>query len=120
MDIVFKQANLNENNLSINTLHENINSIIKNKKNNNKIKDVMDIYERSTAPTETAQSELEYNPTIEFIRFLIVRNREDATNLKLKHFRNIRCNDNNSRSCIIPIYKIPENRDYINEVGNPI
>jgi hypothetical protein len=31
MDIVLKQANLNENNLSINTLHENINSIIKKK-----------------------------------------------------------------------------------------
>ena len=76
----------------------------------------MDIYERSTAPTETAQSELEYNPTIELIRFLIVRNKEDATKLKLKHFKNIRCNDNNNRSCIIPIYKIPENRDYINDV----
>jgi hypothetical protein len=76
----------------------------------------MDIYERSTQPTETAQSEPEYNPTIEWIRFLISRNREDARQLKLKHFKNIRCNDNNNRSCIIPIYKIPESREYIKDV----
>ena len=47
----------------------------------------MDIYERSTAPTETEQSEPAYNPTLYLIRFLISRNREDATNLKLKHFK---------------------------------
>ena len=76
----------------------------------------MDIYERSTAPTETTQSEREHNPTIELIRFRISRNSEDASNLKLKHFKNIRCEDNNNKSCIIPIYKTPENREDLKDV----
>jgi hypothetical protein len=118
MEIVLKQAKLNDDNLSINTLHDNINNIIKKRNINNNIKGIMDIYERSTAPTETEQSEPEYNPTLGLIRFLISRNREDATFLKLKHFKNIKCNSDNNKSCIIPIYKIPESREYIKDVKN--
>ena len=47
------------------------------------------------------------NPTKELIKFLINRNRADATRLNLTHFKNIRCKDNNNKSCIIPIYKTP-------------
>ena len=71
----------------------------------------MDIYERSKPPTEP-----EYNPRLELIRLLITRNREDATNLKLKHFKNIKCKNDNNKIWIIPIYKIPESRKYIKDV----
>ena len=57
-----------------------------------------------------------YNPTIELIRLLISRNREDARQLKLTHFKNIKCNNDNNKSCIIPIYKIPDSREYIKDV----
>ena len=59
---------------------------------------------------------MENNPTKELIIFLINRNREDANILKLTHFKNIRCKDNKNKSCIIPIYKTPENREELNEV----
>jgi hypothetical protein len=76
----------------------------------------MDIYERRTAPTETEQIEPEHNPRLELIRLLITRNREDATNLKLKHFKNIKCTNNNNKIWIIPIYKIPESREDIQAI----
>ena len=47
-------------------------------------------YDKFKSNTETTQ----YNPTKELIQFLITRNRDDATRLKLTHFKNIRCNDN--------------------------
>jgi len=56
------------------------------------------------------------NPTKELIIFLINRNRADATRLNLTHFKNIRCKDNNNKSCIIPIYKTPEDRRTIKHI----
>ena len=83
----------------------------------------MELYETSTAPPDTTPSEQdtattqgENNPTRELIQFLINRNREDASNLKLTHLKNIRCKDDNNKSCIIPIYKTPENREDQNQV----
>ena len=55
------------------------------------------------------------NPTKQLIHFLINRNREDAKRFKLTHFKNIRCKDNNNKSCIIPIYKTPENPEELKE-----
>ena len=55
-------------------------------------------------------------PTKELIRFLINRNRPDANRLNLKHFKNIRCKDNNNKSCIIPIYKPPTNKEAIKHI----
>ena len=52
-----------------------------------------------TQPREEQQE----NPTKELIHFLINRNREDAKRLKLIHLKNIRCKDNNNKSCIVPI-----------------
>ena len=72
-------------------------------------------------PSETTHSEqqqdetTQINPTKEFMRFLINRNREDAKRFKLTHFKNIRCKDNNNKNCIIPICKTPENREELNE-----
>ena len=60
-----------------------------------------------TAPTETTT---DINPTKELIRLLINRNRPDANRLNLKHVENMRCQDNNIKSCIIPIYKPVGNR----------
>jgi len=79
--------------------------------------EIIDIYERSTAPSEnnTEATPREYNPTKELIQFLIKRNRKDATRLKLTHLKNIRCNDNNNKSCIVPIHKAPESRDDLNK-----
>lgn len=97
---------------------EEINSLIKSikKPEEDQIKqrkrgDFIDIYERSTAPSESNTETAQYNPTKELIQFLIKRNREDATRLKLTHFKNIRCKDNNNKSCIVPIYKAPEKRE---------
>ena len=118
MAIVLKPPTLNEYRLNAHELQENLNNVVKRKQINPKIKNIVDIYERSTAPPETTPSEQsmattqrESNPTKELITFLINRNREDANDLKLTHFRNIRCKDNNNKSCIVPIYKTPENRE---------
>ena len=73
-------------------------------------------------PSETTHSEQQQgettpiNLTWELLQFLIKRNKQDATHLQLTHFKNIRCKDNNNKSCIIPIYKTPENRDDLNDV----
>ena len=73
------------------------------------------ILKQPTLNTTTSEATKENNPTKELIHFLINRNREDAKRFKLTHFKNIRCKDNNNRSCIIPIYKTPENREELNE-----
>ena len=72
------------------------------------------VLKQPTLNTTTSEATQENNPTKELIQFLIKRNREDATRLKLTHFKNIRCKDNNNKSCIVPIYKAPESRDDLN------
>ena len=126
LNITLKKAPLNELNLSLNTLNDNLNDAIQKKSVKPSIKKLIDIYEQSTQASTTeeeqqpseattneeAQTE---NPTKELIRFLINRNREDAKRFKLTHFKNIRCKDDNNKSCIIPIYKAPENPEEQNE-----
>jgi len=51
------------------------------------------------------------NPTKELIHFLIKRNKKDVERLNLKHFKNIKCKDNNNKSCIVPIYKQKNNHN---------
>ena len=114
-----KPATINEHNLSSNDLNNELNRAIKTRTTTPKIKDLINIYEQSTrasttqetTPSEQQQDETtQINPTKELIQFLINRNREDAKRFKLTHFKNIRCKDNNNKSCIIPIYKTPESR----------
>jgi len=118
---VIKKAPLNDYNLKLKTLHDNINDVIQKKSVKPSIKKLIDIYEQSTQAsttkeTTTSEATQENNPTKELIHFLINRNREDAKRFKLTHFKNIRCKDNKNKSCIIPIYKTPENREELNEV----
>jgi hypothetical protein len=118
---VIKPATINEHNLSLNDLNNELKRVIKTRTTTPKIKDLINIYEQSTrpstTPSETTHSEQQQdettpiNHTKALIRFLINRNRADATRLNLTHFKNIRCKDNNNKSCIIPIYKTPENRE---------
>jgi hypothetical protein len=127
---VIKPATINEHNLSLNDLNNALKHVIKTRTTTPKIKDLINIYEQSTrasttqetTPSETTHSEEQQgettpiNPTKELIRFLINRNRADATRLNLTHFKNIRCKDNNNKSCIIPIYKTPEDRRIIKHI----
>jgi len=63
--------------------------LLNKKKINPKIKNIVDIYERSTAPSEsnTEATQKEYNPTKEVLQFLIKRNKQDARHLKLTHLK---------------------------------
>ena len=92
MAIVLTQPSLNEHELNIYTLHNNLNNVIKKRTINPKIENIVELYERSTAPPDTTPSEQdtattqdENNPTKELIQILNNRNREDATRLKLTH-----------------------------------
>ena len=49
---------------------------------------------------------------------MINRNKATASRLNLKHFKNIRCNDIKSKSCIIPIYKTPEDAENIKQAND--
>lgn len=118
LNAITKPQQLTEQNLKLKTNADDIENIYKNIKPN--IKCNVDIYEKSTranteetAPTETTT---DINPTKELIRFLINRNRTDANRLNLKHFKNIRCKDNNNKSCIIPIYKPPTDTEAIKHI----
>jgi len=51
------------------------------------------------------------DPTQTLIKYLITRNKPDRERLQLNHFKNIRCNDNDNKSCIIPIYTPTDNID---------
>ena len=123
---VIKPATINEHNLSLNDLNNELKRVIKTRTTTPKIKDLINIYEQSTrpstTPSETTHSEQQQdettpiNHTKALIRFLINRNRADATRLNLTHFKNIRCKDNNNKSCIIPIYKTPEDRRTIKHI----
>jgi hypothetical protein len=125
MEIILKQPTLNEYNLSLRDLHDNLDDVIKRRHIKPKIKNLINIYEQSTqAPTndetETITSEQisepAINPTTQLIRFLINRNRADTEQLNLTHYRNIRCKDNNNKSCIIPIYKTPDSTEQIKHI----
>ena len=121
MAIILKPATLNEYNLSLKDLHDDLNDVIKRRHIKPKIKKLINIYEQSTqAPTndetETITSEPITNPTKQLIRFLINRNRADTEQLNLTHYKNIRCKDNNNNSCIIPIYKTPDNTEQIKHI----
>ena len=69
----------------------------------------MDIYEQSTQPS-TSEEEIR-DPRKKLIKFLIKRNKNDVERLNLKHFKNIKCKDNNNKSCIVPIYKQKNNQN---------
>ena len=121
---VIKPATISTHNLSLNDLNNDLKHVIKKREINPNIKHIINIYEQSTrasttqetTPSETTPSEQQQdettpiNPTKELTRFFINRNRADATRLNLTHFKNIRCKGDNNKSCIIPIYKTPEDR----------
>ena len=117
-NVINNQPKLNEYNLSIRDLNNNLNNSITKSEIKLTIKTLITIYEQSTrasTTTETTEETAPTNPTDELITFLINRNREDSERFKLTHFKNIRCNDANNRSCIIPIYKAPKDRHELNE-----
>ena len=109
MAIMFKPAPLNEYNLNIKDLHDNLDNVIKKRNIKPAIKQYVDIYEQSTQPS-TSEEEIR-DPRKELIKFLIKRNKNDVERLNLKHFKNIKCKDNNNKSCIVPIYKQKNNHN---------
>lgn len=113
MALTLKPAELNTFNLSLKTLHDNINDVIQKKHIKPSIKKLMDIYEQSTQATTTDEAEApeDTNPTKILIKFLINRNKNDVIKFNLKHFKNIRCKDINNKSCIVPIYNAPIDRE---------
>ena len=114
---MLKPTPLNEYNLNIKDLHDNLDNVIKKRNIKPAIKKYVDIYEQSTQPS-TSEEEIR-DPRKELIRFLIKRNKNDVERLNLKHFKNIKCKDNNNKSCIVPIYKQKNNQntDINNEKG---
>ena len=117
MEIMLKPTPLNEHNLNIKDLHDNLDNVIKKRNIKPAIKKYVDIYEQSTQPS-TSEEEIR-DTRKELIRFLIKRNKNDVERLNLKHFKNIKCKDNNNKSCIVPIYKQKNNQntDINNEKG---
>ena len=109
MAIMLKPAPLNKYNLNIKDLHDNLENVIKKRYIKPAIKKYVDIYEQSTQPS-TSEEEIR-DPRKELIRFLIKRNKNDVERLNLKHFKNIKCKDNNNKSCIVPIYKQRNNQN---------
>ena len=99
------------NSYNLNTLHNNISDVIQKKQIKPSIKKLMDIYEQSTQASTDEEITEETNPTKILIEFLINRNKNDVIKFNLKHFKNIRCKDINNKSCIVPIYNAPIDRE---------